>query len=88
MLSAALQHYSVLKNGAHVLDWPDSEQRSALSTALVRCGVQRRSRTLLMATVPSRSCWRYTCHSQFVHGSGALARVVLDYVVWVCLMEC
>ena len=25
---------SVPKNGAHVLDWPDSEQRSALSTAL------------------------------------------------------
>ena len=31
---------SVPKNGAHVLDWPDSEQRSALSTALVHaCSV-------------------------------------------------
>ena len=54
---------------------------------VVGSGLQRHNQTMLMATVPSGSCWIQTCHSQFVYGSGALDRVVLVRVLWVCLMR-
>ena len=48
---------------------------------VVGSGLQRHNHTMLMATVPSSSCWIQTCHSQFVYGSGALDRVVLVRVL-------
>ena len=54
---------------------------------VVQSGLQRHTHTMLMATVPSGSCWIQPCHSQFVYGSGEQASVVLDRVPWVGLME-